>query len=623
MIQEPIVLDRTSFDARAFTQRVLDEMEILQIRYHELDFMRPLVAAMVGQVVEQVPEGGRICLAAPPPLLAHVLLRAGYALDLYTLDGQDLDDPALTSMVRGSFCVEELDRETLPFGPDEYDAVVLPRLLEAVADDPINTLYRLRRHLKPGGKLILATMNLSKLGVRIRALRGRDFQPGYLQPAEPIMGGWPPIRHLRYYCMDEIEALAHKSGYGIRASESLAGHEPFYPLQPYAIDAWLKSHLRHGLNQAWPGWREYLVLTLQSLDAFELPGYEPGEIETDRYPIEPGVNGPRWRPFVSVVLPTHNRAKMLMDTLVNGLYQQNYPADRWEIVLVDDGSRDQTPEVIERLREHSPVPMRTFRLEGVGATAARNFGMEQATGEIVAHIDDDGRALPGWLEAGVDAFAPGVALVAGPIIALPGEPVGFFSFVPRMGDDRGLFPSANLFIRRDLALRAGGFDESFGMNVLGRPAPGWDADLAYSLLRQGYTHRFEYEALTFSHVFPLGWKGWFQETRKWGYQAEIIRRIPETRKGLAPVFGIVAEGRKRVLWLLSLLGILLLPWLKLRALWLTLPWLARSIKLHWEDLKRPKRMPIGSGKILLSWLWYLGAFLFLIHGAIRARRLIL
>ena len=56
----------------------------------------------------------------------------------------------------------------------------------------------------------------------------------------------------------------------------------------------------------------------------------------------------RTLPFISVIIPTHNRSKLLRQT-VETLLQQDYPRDRWELILVDNASTDDTWGVIEKL----------------------------------------------------------------------------------------------------------------------------------------------------------------------------------------------------------------------------------------------------------------------------------
>ncbi len=612
----------TQEEVERFTQRVLDSLSILELQHYEHAFTRPLVTTIVTHILNAVPAGGRLLVLGASPFLIHCLVEQGFRVDAPPLNGQVL--PAgLNAQTKGPLTSEDLLAPTPPFAQGAYDAVVLALVLEALPGDPIPFLYRLRRLLPPEGIIILATTNFGKLGTRWRALLGRDFQPSALHGPQAPPGDWPKTSLYRLYTPDEVALLTRAAGYRILTTSYTMGQGATFPLEPVSLPRWAARHLKHAVNSLWPRWRTYLVATLQALPHFDLPGY-PDVPDFIRVPVSPGEDGaPYWRPFVSVVLPTHNRSAMLRDCLENGLFLQNYPRDRWEIVLINDGSVDDTEEVVQELIPKSPVPVRYFKLEGRGATAARNFGMQQARGEIVAHIDDDGRAVPGWLEAGVNHFKPGVALVAGPIVLAPEEKPSFFCYVPQMPDDRGLFPTANLFMRRDLALAEGGFDESFGKNVLGRPAPGWDADLAYRILRKGYTYVFTPEALTYSHAFHLSWWEWVKEIQRWRFQAGIIQRIPETRRGLAPIGGIVAEGRARLYWLLSLSGILLAPWMGAWTLLLGLPWFIRKSYHHRSDLLNIKRFPMGAAKVTLMWLWHLGAFLYLMYGVVRARRLLI
>ena len=131
-----------------------------------------------------------------------------------------------------------------------------------------------------------------------------------------------------------------------------------------------------------------------------------------------GATDPAGLPFVSVIVPTHNRADQLTDAL-NALWRQRYPVDRYEVIVIDDGSEDDTPAVIERMAPQAPCRVVQQRTTGIGAAAARNLGMRLATGAIMAHTDDDCRVPETWIEAGVEGFADTVAIVYGPIYAKP------------------------------------------------------------------------------------------------------------------------------------------------------------------------------------------------------------
>ena len=121
-------------------------------------------------------------------------------------------------------------------------------------------------------------------------------------------------------------------------------------------------------------------------------------------------------PFISVIIPTHNRSGLLRQT-VETLLQQDYPADRWEIIVVDNASTDDTWSVIERLMlENSRV--RGMRDDRKGAHFARNSGAVAANGEILYFTDDDMLADPSMLRNLLEGFEadPRVASVTGKVL---------------------------------------------------------------------------------------------------------------------------------------------------------------------------------------------------------------
>jgi glycosyltransferase involved in cell wall biosynthesis len=122
------------------------------------------------------------------------------------------------------------------------------------------------------------------------------------------------------------------------------------------------------------------------------------------------------RPLVSVVVPTRNRADLLSDAL-GSLVEQDYPADRYEILVVDDGSIDDTPSVVEALAEaHSKPRLSLLRQPAKNQNAARNRGVSEAKGELIAFLDDDELAPANWLSGLVAGFMrhPDADVVGGP-----------------------------------------------------------------------------------------------------------------------------------------------------------------------------------------------------------------
>ncbi|MCB1768500.1 MAG: glycosyltransferase [Candidatus Competibacteraceae bacterium] len=98
--------------------------------------------------------------------------------------------------------------------------------------------------------------------------------------------------------------------------------------------------------------------------------------------------------LVSVVVPAYNCAEHLYDTLKTVFAQDYTPI---EVIIVDDGSTDTTPEVLTRLEQERPDQVRVVRQENAGSARARNAGCMAARGEFIAFIDCDDPWLPGKL----------------------------------------------------------------------------------------------------------------------------------------------------------------------------------------------------------------------------------
>jgi glycosyltransferase involved in cell wall biosynthesis len=101
---------------------------------------------------------------------------------------------------------------------------------------------------------------------------------------------------------------------------------------------------------------------------------------------------------ISVVICTYNRCKTLAAAIDSVVIQAMPESLAWEILVVDNNSTDQTRQAVEALQRQYPERIRYVFEPEQGVSHARNTGVREARGEIVAFIDDDETAHPKWLE---------------------------------------------------------------------------------------------------------------------------------------------------------------------------------------------------------------------------------
>jgi GT2 family glycosyltransferase len=240
-------------------------------------------------------------------------------------------------------------------------------------------------------------------------------------------------------------------------------------------------------------------------------------------------------PAISVVIPCHNKAKVIEATLTS-LARQSLDVSRYEVILVDDGSKDESVAVVRGL--DPPYFLDLLTQPNRGAAAARNRGATRARGDILLFLDADVVAGKGLLEGHLACHQDKQRVLATGRIAASTQSTdrSLRDIVPSSSFDLGehaakpTFQDAytgNLSVGRQFFSEVGGFDEDF-------PASGYDdVEFAYRATLNGGDIVYNPRAVGY-HDESGPFRQWCQHIRK--YQASavlLLNKHPELRGKIA------------------------------------------------------------------------------------------
>lgn len=235
------------------------------------------------------------------------------------------------------------------------------------------------------------------------------------------------------------------------------------------------------------------------------------------------------RPFFSIVVPTYNRPERLRACLQSFL-QLDYPAERWELIVVNDGGAQSFTAVTDALRD--ALPLRLVDGPHAGPAATRNLGASLAGGDILAFTDDDCRVFPDWLQAFAAGFAnPRWDALGGRAVTPFEQNMAeqawqhltdfLYDFMRDDGGNLLLLISNNAAYRRAAFEKVGGFNETFPL------AAAEDMELSYRMLRAGYHQRFWEQAKIWHYHHLTLWGHVRQQFRygRGGYYFSRMQRL--------------------------------------------------------------------------------------------------
>jgi GT2 family glycosyltransferase len=227
-------------------------------------------------------------------------------------------------------------------------------------------------------------------------------------------------------------------------------------------------------------------------------------------------------PQVSVVIPCYNKAHIIPQTL-QALLEQTVPQRRFEVLVVDDGSTDNTADLVDGMP--LPASFRCLRQQNAGAAAARNLGVREALGDLLLFLDGDVVADPRLLEEHVDSHERrSRVLVMGRLRDLPSEQTNLFYEMIHAtaafdhGEEEKTLAfldcfTGNLSLRRSAFDEIGPFDEAF-------PRSGFeDTDFMYRAMQAGYRLVYDPRPVGY-HDSSMAFEGACRHLRS--YQASAV-----------------------------------------------------------------------------------------------------
>jgi GT2 family glycosyltransferase len=313
-------------------------------------------------------------------------------------------------------------------------------------------------------------------------------------------------------------------------------------------------------------------------------------------------------PLVSVVVSTYNRPARLA-RLLDSLRCQALTAERFEVIVVDNGSSAETAAVLDSEQARGGLTLRTVRHAITrGPAAGRNSGWRIAQAPAVAFTDDDCIAGRGWLAESLDAAArnPG-AIVQGrtlPDPSVPGKP-GLLDRTVRIEQLGPQFETCNILYPRHVLESLDGFDEGYGIQPAGE-----DTDLAWRAIEAGVPTVYAPDAVVYHAVERAGVLGSLRIAARWSAVVRLFAAHPRTRSMLY----------RRVFW--NVWHFLL--WRSLLALPAP-PWLRRLILMRHLLALRTRSRRAGAGSWAVPYLLIHDAVecWAIARGAVRYRTLVL
>ena len=235
-------------------------------------------------------------------------------------------------------------------------------------------------------------------------------------------------------------------------------------------------------------------------------------------------------PHFSLIVPTYERPEQLGRCL-NSLARLDYPKEKFEVIVVDDGSKSPPGEIIKSFSDKLDIKL--ISQVNAGPAGARNTGAKNANGRYIAFTDDDCEPVPTWLKEYEDAFEKYPEnLLGGEIInALEDNPYSsasqllvnyLYSYYNKEPESASFFTSNNIAIPKEAFLESGGFD------VTTLRATAEDRELCDRWLHQGRKLSYIAQAAVY-HSHKLSLISFWKQHFNYGRGAYYFRKVRAIR----------------------------------------------------------------------------------------------
>lgn len=236
------------------------------------------------------------------------------------------------------------------------------------------------------------------------------------------------------------------------------------------------------------------------------------------------------KPFFSIIIPTYNRPNQLAACL-QSLVKLDYPANRFEVIAVDDGGSVLLEPVVATVRNQLDIKL--IAQTNAGPASARNTGAANAKGTHLAFIDDDCMASSSWLKGLANALATNPdGLVGGHTInALPENTFStasqaLISYLYAYYNNK--LDQARFFASNNIALSAKLFHKIEGFDASSFPVAAEDRELCDRLLYHGYRMTYIADAVVY-HAHHLGLNSFLSQHFNYGRGAFWFHRLHALR----------------------------------------------------------------------------------------------